>query len=73
MSHIDHEQGTHLIGNLTHALVVPLTAVSRATADDQLGLVLQRQLLHLVVVHAASLLVEVVAHGLIENTARVDV
>ena len=71
VSHVDHQQGSHLVGNLAHALVVPFAAVGRATADNQLRLVLDGQLLHLVIVHAACLLVQVVAHGLVQDTARV--
>ena len=71
VSHVNHQQGTHLVGNLAHALVVPLAAVGRAAADNQLRLVLHGQLLHLVVVHAARLLVQVVAYGLIEDATGV--
>ena len=72
VSHVYHQQGTHLVGNLAHPLVVPLTAIGRATADDELGFVLQGEGFHLVIVHTPCLLVQVVADGLVEDTARVD-
>ena len=72
VSHVDHQQGTHLVGNLTHTLVVPFTAVGTATTDNQLGLVLQGQLLHLVVIHTACLLVQVVADGVVDDTRSID-
>ena len=71
MGHVNHQQCTYLVSNLTHTLVVPLTAVGRAAADDELRLVLQRQALHLVVVHAARFLVQVVAYWLIQDTRGV--
>ena len=71
VSHIDQQDGTYCVGDLAHALVVPLTAVGRTTTDDQLRLVLQGQLLHLVVVHAARLAAEVIADVVVENTRRV--
>ena len=72
VGHIDHEQGAHLVGNLTHTLVVPFTAVGRAAADNQLGLIFDCQLLHLVVVHTTSLLIQIITYGLVENTRGVD-
>ena len=72
VGHVDHEQSTHLVGDFAHALVIPLAAVGRATADDELGLVLQGQLLHLVVVNTSSLTVEVVANRIVKNTAGID-
>ena len=72
MRHVDHEQCAHLVGNLAHALVVPLAAVGGAAADDEFGLMLQGQLFHLVVVHASCLLIEVVADGVVEDAGGVD-
>ena len=65
VSHIYHKQSTNLIGNLAHALVVPLAAVGRAAADDELRLVLESELLHMVVVYASGFWVEVVANGIV--------
>jgi len=58
VSHINHKQCANLVGNLTHALVVPLTAVGRATADDELRLVLFCQAFHFVIVNASRHLVQ---------------
>ena len=71
MSHVNHQQSAHLVGNLAHALVVPLAAVSRATTDNQLGLVFDSQTLHLIVVYTTSLLVQVVTNGLVQDTRSV--
>ena len=49
-----------------------LTGVSGSTSDNQLGPVLEGCLLHLVVVHAAGLLVELVSYGMIVDTGHVD-
>ena len=73
VSHINHEEGTHLIGNLAHAGIIPLTAVSTTATDNQLRLVLQSQLLHLVVIHTTRLLVQVVADRIVENARSIDV
>ena len=65
VGHVDHEQCTHFVGYLAHALVVPFAAVCRASADDELRFVLDGQLFHLVVVNAAGLAVEVVAYRIV--------
>ena len=72
VSHVDHEQCPYLVGDLAHALIVPLTAVGRATADDQLGFVFQSELLHVVVVHASCFAVERVSDVVVEDTRGVD-
>ena len=73
MCHINHQQGAYLVGNLTHTLVVPLTTVSTTTTDNQLGLVLQGQLLHLVVIHTTRLLVQIITNRVIQDTGGVGV
>ena len=73
MCHINHQQGAYLVGNLTHTLVVPLTTVSTTTTDNQLGFVLQGQLLHLVVIHTTRLLVQIITNRVIQDTGGVDV
>ena len=73
VSHIDHQQGTHLVGNLAHAGIIPLTAIGTAATDNQFRFVFESQLLHLVIVYTTSFLVEVVADRVIENTRCIDV
>ena len=68
VSHINHQQSTYLVGNLAHALVIPFAAVCRTTADNQFGLVLKSQLLHLVIIHTTCFLVQVVADGIVDQT-----
>ena len=72
MRHVYHQQGSNLFGNLTHTGVVPLAAVGRAAADDELGLVLQGQLLHLVIIDATRFLVQVITDGTVDDAAGVD-
>ena len=72
VSHVYHQQRAYLVGNLAHAGIVPLTAVGGTSTDNQFGLVLQGQLLHFVVVHAASFLVQVVTHWVVEYARGVD-
>ena len=68
VSHVYHKEGANLVGNLTHALVVPFATVGRATADNELRLMFECETFHLVVVHTSGLGVEVVAHWIVENT-----
>ena len=72
MRHVNHEKCSYLVGNFAHAFVVPLAAVGRSAANDEFGLVLHGELLHLVVVYASCLLVQVVSDGFVEDAARVD-
>ena len=68
VSHVNHEDGTHLVGDVAHALVVPFAAISRAATDDKLWLMFQRKAFHFVVINAPSFLVEVISHGVVQNT-----
>ena len=68
VSHVNHKESSHLVSYFAHALVIPLTAVCRTTTDDELRLVLDGKALHLVIIHATSFLVEVVAYGIVEDT-----
>ena len=72
MCHVDHKQCSHLVGNLTHTLVIPLTAICRTTTDDKLWLVLDGKSFHLVIIHSSCLLVEVISHRAIQNSGCVD-
>ena len=72
VSHVDHEQGSHLVGNVAHACIVPLARVGRSSSNDELRLVLFCQTFHFVIVNASRLLVQRVGHGVIENAASVD-
>ena len=72
MGHIDHQQRADAVGDLAHALVVPLAAVSRSSADNHLGFVFQCELFHRIVVDPTGTLVELITHGMIENAGRID-
>ena len=61
--HIHHEDGTVVIGNLTHTGVVPFTGIRRSTADEDLGTEDGGVLLKLVVVDETSLGIDVVGHS----------
>ena len=63
VSHVDQQDGAYFVRDLAHTLVVPLTRISRSTADDQLGFVLQSLALHIVVIHALGLRIELVTDG----------
>lgn len=63
VGHIHHEDGTIVIGNLTHAGVVPFTGIRRSTADEDLGTEDGGVLLKLVVVDETSLGIDVVGHS----------
>ena len=65
VGHIDPEDGAHLVGDGAHTGVVPFAGICRSAADDQLWLVLDGELLHLVVVHTASFGIESVGHYII--------
>ena len=71
MRHVNHKDGTHLIGNFAHAFVVPFTAVGRTAADDHLRLVFKRQALHFIIVHTSRLTVQIVTNGVIQDARRV--
>jgi len=64
VGHVYQQQRPDLVGDLAHALVVPLARVGRRTADDQLRAALFGQTLHGVVVDTPGGLVELIAHGL---------
>ena len=72
MSHVDHQECAYLVGNLAHTGIVPLTAVGRAATDDEFRLLFECETLHLIIVHAACLLVEIVAHRIVEDSGGVD-
>ena len=63
--HVDPEPGPHLVGNRPHPRPVLDAGIGREAADEQLGFVLQRQALHLVVIDQAGFRVESVGHDLI--------
>lgn len=64
VSHIHHQVAANLVGNLTHALVVDLTAVGGGTGDEDLGAVHEGVLLELIVVDQAGLNVDTVWESL---------
>ena len=72
MRHINHQQSPHVVGNLTHSLIVPFTTVGRASADNKFGFMLQSQPFHLFVIHSPGFFIEVVAYGFVKNARCVD-
>ena len=68
MSHVYHKKSPYLVGNFTHTLVIPFAAICRATTDDELRLVFECETFHLVIVDTSCFWVEVVAHGVVEDT-----
>ena len=72
MRHVDHQQSTYFVGDLTHTLVIPITRIGGATTDDQFGFLTQSNLLHLIIIHATRLLIYIVLGCPIENTRAID-
>ncbi len=72
VGHVDEQESAYLVGDLTHAFVVPFAAVGRSAADDQFGFVLHGERFHRVVVDRAGLLSHLVAYGLVEDAGHVD-
>ena len=70
--HVHHKERAHLVGDVAHALIVPLAAVSGAAAYDEFRFMLQGELFHLVVIHKSRFSVKVVADGVVENAGGVD-
>ena len=68
MCHINEEDSPDLVCDLTDTLVVPFAGISRSTSDDELRLVLEGTLLHLVVVYTTRFFADVVVDGVIEQT-----
>ena len=69
MRHVHHEQAARLLGDGAQALKVDDARVGGCTGQQQLGLVLQREAAHLVVVDALVLLADAVGHD-VEVLAR---
>ena len=63
--HIDPEPGADLVGDLAHARPIHHSRIGREPADQHLRLVLQRLLLHGVVVDQAGGLVEAVGNDVV--------
>ena len=59
MRHVDHEQGTHFIGDLAEGREIDSAGIGAAASQDQFGLVLTRQGGNLI--HVDALVVT--AHG----------
>ena len=72
MGHVDKKDGAHLVGDCTHAFVIPFAAVGRSTADDEFGFVLHGERFHRIVVNGAGLLAYLIADGLVEDAGHVD-
>ena len=71
VSHVNHQEGTHLVSNLTHASIVPFAAISRTATNNQLWLILQSETFHLIIIHTACLLIQVVANRTIKDTGSI--
>ena len=68
---VGQEQGAHAVGDLSEALVVPIAAVGRGSANEQLGLLALGRLGHLVHVDGAGLFLHPVKHRVIQLAAVV--
>ena len=70
MSHINQQISTHRISNLTELRPVHDAAISAETTDDQLGLVLQRDLHQLVVIDLTCRVVDAVLNRVVDLARR---
>jgi len=60
VSHVHHHEGTDLVADGSEARIVPVTGISRASANNELGLEKHGLLFELVVVNVAGGLVQAV-------------
>lgn len=71
MRHVYHEQGTYLVGNLAHTLIIPFTTVCRATADYKFRFVLNGESFHLIIVHTTCFRIKVIANSIVKYTTGI--
>jgi len=70
--HVEDVVRANLVGNLAHAYKIPLARISTGTADDDLGLFLDRRGLKLVIVNGFGVAAHVVERGPIELAAEAE-
>ena len=70
--HVDHEDGTDLVGQVAHAGIVPLAAVCAGAAYDEAGTLAACHLLHLLVVNEPGGAVYVILEGLEHEAREID-
>ena len=71
VSHIDHEVCADFMGDLRHTLEVDDARISGSAADDQLRLMLFRQLFHLVIIDGLSLRIDAVGDDVVQLAGEV--
>ena len=71
VSHINHKDGANLVCDGTHTLPIPFAGVCRSASDEELGLALESDLLHLVVIDHSGLFVEMVCHRVVVDTGHI--
>ena len=71
MSHIDPEDGSHLVCNRAHTGVVPLAGICRGSAYDETRLAFEGFAFHLVVIHHARFGIQPVGNCIVENSGSI--
>ena len=69
--HINHKNGSDLVGYLSHPRIVPLAGIGRSTADDEFRAGFESLGLHCVVVNLSCLFVKAVRHGMVEYAGHI--
>ena len=72
MCHVDHEDGTYLVGNFAHPFVVPFARISRSASDNHFRVFTKSHFLHLVVVHPSGFFVQIVLARSVDDARRID-
>ena len=72
VSHVDHEQGADLVGDLAKGGEVDDARIGAGAADDHLRAMAARQLPHLVVVDRLAVAAHVIGHHVVEGAGEVD-
>ena len=65
VGHVYPQYGAHFVRNGAHALVIPLARIGRGASHNELRLVLQGKLLHLVIIDPAGLRIKPVSYHFI--------
>ena len=72
VGYISHYQRFNLICYGADAGIVPIAAIGRSATDDQFGFVLERLLLHVVIIYEAIFFLYAIEDGIVELAGEID-
>ena len=72
MCHIDHEDSAYLVRHTANTGVIPLATISRSACNNQFGLILTRNALQLVVIHATCVLANTIRQSVEHKAGEVN-